>query len=218
MKSVIFANGVLVDKGSVTRLFEPSDLIVAADGGGRHCLTLGLTPHVVIGDMDSLSPEVLKAFQAAGSEIVRHPAQKDYTDLELAIKLSLDRGADEIVILGALGERWDMTVANVMILASETWDIPIRLIDGDHEIRCIRGGDRVRLQGRKGDILSLIPVGRKAEGITLSGLEYPLVDETLNLGATRGVSNVFVGSTATVRLDRGLLLCVLLHLSPDVPA
>ncbi len=108
MRAVIFANGSL---NSPVRL-SPEDFIIAADGGTRHCLALGLVPAVVIGDLDLLTPADLETLKARGTRILQFPVRKDFTDLELALQHARTSGADEILILGALGRagtrRWRM--------------------------------------------------------------------------------------------------------------
>ena len=209
MRAVIFANGNTDNSDFV---FSGKDLIIAANGGTHYCLNLGLTPDVVIGDLDSLTADDIKGLQIASVEIIRYPTKKDQTDLDLALKLAIDRGADEIVVFGAMGGRWDMSIANILLPAEQNLShATIRIIDGRHEIILLRAENEITFRGEKGDILSLIPLGRDALGITTIGLEYPLKDDLLRLGSSRGISNVLVEKTATVYLKHGLLLCV--HIS-----
>jgi len=190
----------------------PDDLIIAADGGMTHCRALGIKPSIVIGDLDSLDPDYLKSLQTSGTEIISYPINKDQTDLELALHKAFDLGSDEILVLGALGARWDMTIANLLLPASPEFSkVAIRLIDGHQEIILLRGKGELTFNGKKGDMLSLIPFGQDAYGVTLRGLEYPLEDDVLKFGATRGISNVLIDDTATVYLKKGLLLCI--HIS-----
>jgi thiamine pyrophosphokinase len=215
MRAIVFANGILHPDTNVHTLLKPDDLILAADGGSRHCRTLGLTPHAVIGDLDSLDPHIRQEFAAAGVKFHSYPTHKDYTDLELALQHALAQGAEEILIFGALGDRWDQTLANLLLpAADEMRDARIRLLDGNQEIMLLRGG-AVQISGQPGDTLSLIPLGGNAVGITTNGLEYPLFDGTLYFGATRGISNVLLQEHASIHLQAGLLLCVLIHQPHD---
>ncbi len=208
MRAIIFANGGFTDPPAL----QPDDLIVAADGGARHCLALGLTPKIVIGDFDSLNEQQIKMLQQYGAELIRYPTRKDFTDLELALQLAQQRGADEVVVLAALGGRWDQTLANVLLPASQQFaSCNIRLVDGAQEISLIHAGQCLQVHGQPGDTLSLIPLSSDACGVATQGLEYPLRDETLVFGATRGVSNVLQAETAWVSLEKGLLLCVVIH-------
>ena len=206
MRCVIFANGWLKH----TPILHPGDLIIAADGGARHCLKLGLRPAIVIGDLDSLGEEDLAALKAVGAEIIQYSTRKDYTDLELALRHAQSLGADEILVLGALGKRWDQTVANLLLPAALA-PMPIRLVDGNQEIRMLRGGESLEVQGRPGDTFSLIPLAGDARGVTTQDLEYPLNQEDLAFGSTRGVSNLLLAGQATISLREGLLLCILIR-------
>ena len=212
MRAVIFANGVLNNSQNIYDIILPDDLIIAADGGTTHCRTLGIKPFVVVGDLDSLDSDYFKSLQTSETEIITYPVNKDQTDLELAIRKALDFGSDEIFVLGALGARWDMTIANLLLPATQEFSkVKIRLIDGNQEIILLRGEGELIFKGKKGDILSLIPFGNDAYGVTLRGLEYPLEADVLKFGATRGISNVLIDDTATVYLKKGLLLCIHIH-------
>ena len=209
MRAVIFASGVLNHLPDARTIMRSDDLVIAADGGARHCLSLDITPSFVIGDLDSLRNDDLNVLQIAGAKIIRYPTKKDQTDLELALRLAIDLGASEILVLGALGARWDMSMANILLLTvSELAGATVRLIDGRQEVMLLRGGEKLTFHGRKGDILSLIPLGQDACGVTLHGLEYPLKDGILQFGATRGISNVLLEERAVVYLKQGLLLCI----------
>ncbi len=216
MRAIIFANGILNDLQDVHDIILPDDLIIAADGGTTHCRALGIKPSVVVGDLDSLNPDYLESLQRSGAEIISYPANKDLTDLELSIRKAIELGCDEILMLGALGARWDMTIANLLLPAlSEFSKVKIRLIDGHQEVILLRGKGELTFKGKKGDILSLVPVGEDAEGITLQGLEYLLKDDVLKFGATRGISNVFINDTADVYLEKGLILCIHIRMDKD---
>lgn len=181
--------------------------MIAADGGGNALYAEGLTPHLVIGDLDSLSDAALAAWRAQGVTIRRFPADKDETDLELALLAAIERGATQIDVLGALGGRWDQGLANVALLAMpEVRGRRVRLLDYDQEAFLV---DReAMIAGRIGDTVSLLPLGGDAHGITTQGLQYPLNDATLHFARSRGVSNVLVANPASVRLRVGLLLVV----------
>lgn len=206
-RAIIFANGELADAAAARALLQPNDLIVAADGGSRHCRTLGLVPRWVIGDLDSISSAERAALEQAGTEFELYPVRKNETDLELAIRAAQREGAREIILLGALGGRWDQTVANLLLLAHPDFaGLDLCLVDGRDTFWVVR--ERLSVHGQPGDTLSLLPLAGDAEGVTLSGLEYPLHDEALRFGFTRGISNVLTAQTATISVRRGLLLAV----------
>ena len=220
---IIVANGQLPDLEAARAVVQPTDTIIAADGGAEHCRVLGVVPYILIGDFDSLSPADLVTLEAAGTRIIRHPARKDQTDLELALDHALGEGASDIVILGGLGGRWDQTFANLLLLVrsngfsraaeahAATTNVRVRLLDGPQEITALRGPGELSLNGEVGNTVSLIPIGGDARGITTSGLEYPLHDEMLSFGSTRGISNVMMERGATVSLAEGLLICTVIR-------
>ena len=212
MRAVIFANGTLNDPHQIMAALQPGDLVIAADGGARHCHTLGLLPAVVVGDFDSISKDELAQLEGNGVQVVRYPSRKDFTDLELALQHAVSQNAEEILVFAALGARWDQTLANLLLPAAPGLEhVCIRLLDGPQEIALLRAGETHTLRGQPGDIVSLIPLGGHAYGITTTGLEYPLADGALYFGATRGISNVMLDEQATVRLKDGLLLCTIIH-------
>ncbi len=212
MRTVVFANGLIADLPHARAVLAPNDVVVAADGGARHLQALGIRPQVLIGDFDSLGPGEVEAMRLAGTEVIQHPARKDFTDLELALLHAVEQGADEILVLGALGNRWDQTLANLLLAASERFSgTPVILLDGPQELRLLRGGEKLALRGRPGDTVSLIPLFGDAVGVATHGLEYPLRGEDLSFGSTRGVSNVLLGEPASVSLREGILMCVIIH-------
>jgi thiamine pyrophosphokinase len=216
MKAVIVLNGELADADMAKAHAVSADLLIAADGGADHLAAIGLTPHAVIGDMDSISQAVLNNFEQKGVLVRRYPPKKDDTDLELALGLAVEKGAGEILILGALGGRWDMSLSNLMALAIPAFaEHTVRLMAGFTEITRVRGGGRLSITGTPGDTVSLIPVAGPAIGVELHGFEYPLNNEDLGIGSSRGVSNVLASPEGTVRLKEGLLICVHLRQSPN---
>ena len=209
MRAVVFANGELDDLEGAREAVRAGDLVIAADGGGRHCLRLGIVPAVVIGDFDSLEEADREALEAGGAKLIRHEPRKDETDLELALLYARRQGVDEVLVLGGLGGRWDQTLGNLLLAAHpDLRGVNIVFQDGGQRIFPIY--DEVTLEGKAGDTVSLIPVGGDAVGVTTTGLEYPLNGERLRFGETRGVSNVMLGERATVALEDGLILCVVM--------
>lgn len=211
--ALVVANGPLPDGVAQLATYAAvAALRVAADGGARHFMLAGLTPHFLVGDLDSLPVMDADALQKSGVVVLRHPARKDATDLELALDVALAQGADEVVVLAALGARWDQTLANMLLLALERYGrVPMRVVEGAQTLRVLRPGRPHQLAGTSGDTLSLIPISGTATGITTSGLDYPMQHGTLPFGATLGVSNVLTSATASVAFESGLLLAI--HIS-----
>ncbi len=208
MKIIIFANGKICPGTDFRQWIRQEDIIIAADGGAEYCLQNNILPRTVMGDFDSLSPTSLEKLRQAGANIRSYPERKDYSDLELALNEAVKNSAEEILVFGAFGGRWDMSLANAMLMGREGMkERRIRFIDGRQEMRLLCGGDSLHLKGNRGDTVSLIPLHPGTAGISLQGLEYPLEKETLAFGSTRGISNVMCGPDALVNLEQGLLLC-----------
>jgi thiamine pyrophosphokinase len=207
MYAIVVANSPTFTAAPFRELLARADLLIAADGGGNALHEAAVTPHVVIGDLDSLRPAVAEAFAAAGVTIARFPPEKDETDLELALLYAAGRGASQIDVLGALGGRWDQGLSNVALLAlPELAGLRVRLLDVGQEAYLARG--ETTIAGAAGETVSLLPVGGPARGITTSGLRYPLAGAELHFERSRGVSNEIVAPPAQVRVDEGLLLVV----------
>ncbi len=182
--------------------------VIAADGGSAYAGPLGLRIDAVVGDLDSLSEGMGARLRAQGVDVEQAPAAKDETDLELALLHAVRQGATHIAVIGAMGGRLDMTLANVLLLVHPALDgVHVELWHGDQTAWLIRPpGDDVT--GQPGDTISLIPLGGDADGVSTHGLAYPLRSETLAFGPARGVSNIFEGVEARVDLRGGLLLAV----------
>jgi len=200
---IIFANGNLPNPEKARSLLRAEDFILCADGGTRHALALGLTPNAIIGDMDSL-PFNFQLSTFAG-EMILFPKNKDETDLELAIDHALTLNPDQILILAALGGRMDQTLANIALLSNpQLAAFDIRLADGVEEVFFCR--DQVQVEGRSGDIVSLIPWQGEVTGVFTENLRWHLRHETLHPQKTRGISNEMTANVATISIQSGLLL------------
>jgi thiamine pyrophosphokinase len=207
MYAVIVANAPDLDAYPYTELIRTADLVIAADGGALPLLRIGMLPALVIGDLDSLDIAAQAELTARGVELRQFPRAKDETDLELALLYVIDRGATSIDVLGALGGRWDHTLANVAMLAMpELRGRQVRLLDDQQALFVVR--DAVELHGQHGDTLSLIPLTGAVHGITTRGLLYPLNDATLEFERARGISNVLLDTPGRVEVREGLLLVV----------
>jgi thiamine pyrophosphokinase len=207
MRVVIFANGILPNMESAKKLLRPDDFLLGVDGGARLIIELGLMPDLVIGDLDSLGEDHIQKIESAHIKTHRYPANKDETDLELAIQHALELHPNSIVIVAALGGRLDQTLANIFLLTDPLLShVDIRLDDGVEEVFFCRGNTQVN--GKIGDTLSLIPWHIEVSGVATAGLRWILNHETLLPYKTRGISNEMTGETATIKIDSGLLLIV----------
>jgi len=206
-RAVIFVNGHIPDLELVRGLARPGDTILAADGGTDHILALGLAPSVIIGDLDSLTPDVRRLMEQFGTRLIQHPRDKNETDFELSLDYAVESGYREILIVAALGDRLDQTLGNLALLTSPRLStVDISFDDGMEEAFFTRTSSQVR--GLAGDLVSLIPWGGKVTGVITHGLRWPLRGETLYPYKTRGISNELLGGMASVSLKSGLLLIV----------
>ena len=181
--------------------------VIAADGGLDRAAALGLEVDVLVGDLDSVSPAALAGAESAGTRIVRHPVAKDATDLELALDEALALGARRVLVIASAGGRLDHLAASLLLLGADRYaELELDALVGDALVHVVRSARTLR--GTPGELLTLLPLGGGAEGVTTSGLEYPLAGETLGPGSTRGVSNVFTAAEARVTLSEGVLLAI----------
>ncbi|HKY53293.1 MAG TPA: thiamine diphosphokinase [Anaerolineales bacterium] len=204
---IIFANGELPDLEKARLLLQPDDYIICADGGIRHALALGLTPSLVIGDMDSIDKDQWQSLEKSGVSIELFPHDKNETDLELALNRAIELIPKQLLIIGALGGRLDQMLGNIALLSDNRLaDLNVRLDDGVEEIFFCR--DQAQVHGKSGDIVSLIPWGNPVHGVQTQDLKWPLRSETIYADKTRGMSNEMVNDVASIKISSGLLLIV----------
>jgi thiamine pyrophosphokinase len=203
---VVFAGGDPVDD-DLRRHFSPRARVIAADSGLHHAQALGVDVDIVVGDLDSVDPDRLARAVAAGATVERHPPDKDFTDLELALLVALRLGATDVLVVGAGGGRLDHFLANLLLLASDDF-AALRVVALVGTARATVLRRETRLHGAPGSLLTLVPVGGPARGVRTKGLRFPLAHEDLPAGTSRGVSNEFVEPVATIDLDGGVLLAV----------
>jgi thiamine pyrophosphokinase len=208
MHVVIFAGGTVRPGKALSYAMDSADMCIAADSGAATALQYGCTPHIVVGDFDSLGRELFEDLRKQGSEIRQAAVEKDETDTELAVQTAIDEGATRITLVGAFGgARIDHEMANILLLTGFK-DVPITLIDGPSICWIVRGPGNTAIEGKKGDLVSLLPLTGDASGIRTEGLYYPLQGETLAFGKPRGVSNVLTGKHAVVSVENGILLVI----------
>lgn len=204
MRCIIMANGEYGLLDAYKDIFENSDTILCADGGANYAFQMGIIPDSVIGDLDSVRPEVRKYYTTQGVEFIQYPVRKDLTDLQLAIELARERGADQIVLLGALGKRLDHTLHSIYA-GIEMVRQGIRISHYTPECWVYLVRDEQVIEGTAGDIVSLIALTDKVEGIGVDGLEYSLKNPVLRSDNPYAVSNVLTGARGVIRLQSGIL-------------
>ena len=181
--------------------------VVAADRGLEHARALGLEVSVAVGDFDSASPEAVADAEKDGVRIERHPAEKNATDLELALDAALELRPEHIIVLAGDGGRLDHQLGMLLLLGSSRYaGVQLDAHIGAARVHVVRG-ERT-LEGEFGELVSLLALHGPAEGVETKGLAYSLAGETLEPGSSRGVSNIFAARTARIRVEHGVLLAV----------
>ena len=211
---VVFAGGE-PPSAEVAGWLPSGAFVIAADSGLDHAHRLGFQADLLVGDLDSVS---LNAADRHDGEVQRYSEDKDYTDLELAMEAAVPR-SDLVMVVGGHGGRLDHLLANAELLADHRWySVRVVWLAGEDLVTVVR--HRARLHGKPGDLVSLIPLGGHAIGVTTEGLQWSLEDAVLSAGSTRGVSNRLVDNSALVSVRQGALLAIqpgaVLNGPPDV--
>ena len=191
------------------------DAVLAVDRGFLTCQSHGIDPDIVLGDFDSLG------YVPNGLNVQSHPSEKDESDMELALHAAGGRGADEVFLYGALGQRLDHTLANLQLMAGQAKrGVRIAAIGPDYAVVALSGGkgrcnqlsfdafDPMQLEGPLGPCISVFAFGGDALGVTERGLKYSLVGAHLSCTSSLGLSNEFTGQPACVSVEEGVLLVV----------
>lgn len=206
MHVIVSAGGDAPDSNWVGSV-DAADFTIAADSGLAHLLAAGRHADLIVGDLDSVDPAQLADAVSRGTKVDQHPTDKDMTDLELALHAALDAGATRVTVLGAGGGRIDHFAANLALLAAPAWvNVDVVAMIGSACVTVVRS--RANLTGTVGSILTLLPPGAPAIGITTAGLRWNLTNETLEPGSTRGVSNELIAPSVTVTVTSGVLLAI----------
>ena len=199
MIALIVGNGEVSDE--IKNELPENTFVICADGGIRHMKKLGLRPDIIIGDMDSADIEIDE------EKAIRYPVKKDFTDSEISVDYAINHGFEEIIMLGFTGTRLDHTITNLFLLKKISESGRKGVIIDKHNKIFYAERENVIL-GKMGDIVSIIPIGEDVSGITTNGLEYPLNNETLEFGKSRGVSNVMTGECCEIMIESGTAMII----------
>lgn len=206
LRGIIIASGEIRDLNWLKQYLRADDLIVCADGGYNYLAAIHVLPHVIVGDMDSIHEE----HWAACKHFV-YPRKKDETDAQLALDYAIEQGCSEVCFLGATGgQRVEHEIANILMLQyAALKQVAMRVENESSSIMLYQGPCEITVSGRKGDYLSLIPLGEDAQNVTTYDLEYPLLHGTLIFGVPMGISNVLLENTCRITMEKGKLLVIL---------
>lgn len=194
-------------------LLSEHPYVVAADGGAEHLLRLGLAPHLLAGDGDSLSMVAREACRNKGTEFVDLPREKDFTDAEAAFLAVSAAGYHRMAVFGAFGGRLDHLLGNLLLPLAlrESW--ANCTFYGEGFTAYYSFGYSV-LHGRPGDTVSLLALSATVNNITLRGFKYPLLNTNTTLGASLCISNELIENTGNITFDNGIMLII--HYSGQV--
>lgn len=211
--AIVLAGGDVAHQGLV---LPRAGLVVAADSGADQAAALGLDVDVVVGDLDSISPRTLADLRDAGVVVEDHHPDKDATDVDLALARAVAADPERLVLVGGHGGRLDHAMATLAALAGvaaprrrvEAWMGPAQVVVTV---------DAAEVEARVGEIVSLLPVGGAASGVTTAGLRWPLDDASLPPWSTWGMSNEVVSEPTAVTVRSGVLAVVRPHaLAPEL--
>ncbi|HPA71504.1 MAG TPA: thiamine diphosphokinase [Spirochaetota bacterium] len=198
-RCAVVCNGTISDYQWLSVALSGYEAVFAADGGLDHCRRAGVRPAAVLGDMDSLAGK-----EDDAQALIRFPAEKDFSDMELAVDHALGNGFGAVDVFGALGGRIDHELCNVMVCAKHPGTL--RLLDAGSVIIALDAGKSFSGAGSPGDIVTLAALDEGARCST-EGLRYALRDESLARGS-RGLSNIIEGGPFSVSVSSGTVLVI----------
>ena len=210
MQAVVALAGEIHDTPLVRNALNGAELIVAADSGANRLRRLGVLPHVVTGDLDSLQGDDLFNLKAAGVEFAPHPEPEQRTDGDVAIAYALKRGASSVIVVGLFGgPRYDHVLANLYLLMHPGLrQIPTWTVNGWTALTVLNGDgvSQAHFHGHVGDYVTITAVSETVEGITTVGLKWPLSNATFTRGLNEGTSNELIHDRALIQVARGTVL------------
>lgn len=197
MKAYIFTGGEIYHQFLEERP-EEGDLVISADAGYRNAILIGAHTNILIGDFDSLGhiPDDV-------DEVLQVPVEKDLTDTQIAVETAINRGADEIIIVGSTSGRLDHALSTLAILEKyHEKHIPIHIVNGQNRVRFIRNSGFIVVRSQY-KYFSLIAADEKVKGVSIEGAKYPLVNKALTRDHQFAVSNEIVKNAALITVKKG---------------
>jgi thiamine pyrophosphokinase len=206
-------HAVIILGGDVPSLDPRHDfddaLVIAADSGWDHAVSLGMTPHILVGDFDSISPAALVHARESAAEIVEHPRDKDATDAELALAIAMEHAVNSIHVMSGGGDRLDHILGALHILGTPAQcGVRMTCAAGRALIHVGTVHHHATFRANIGETISLLPVGGKVRVTSTTGLRWSLSDEVLDPFSSRGISNVATDTNVTVHVAEGVLFVI----------
>ncbi|NLJ58608.1 MAG: thiamine diphosphokinase [Tissierellia bacterium] len=204
MKALIIGNGSEIEKTFTNKM--DFDYIVCADGGLEKAKKHGIMPNLIIGDFDSVNLSLLEEYRLKKVAIEKFPAEKDFTDMELAVKFVISKGYKNIVLAAATGTRLDHTMGNIMLLEKYYKEgIDITIVDNNNEIKIITDNSQLIIDFKENHYISIIPL-TDTKGLTMEGFKYPLSKVDVQRGSTLCISNEISEKQGKITLNKGAAL------------
>jgi thiamine pyrophosphokinase len=204
MKALIMANGEYGDSEWYRVRAQNYQLIICADGGANQAARLGIVPDMVIGDMDSIEEKYRLELKGVGAQFFPFSTDKDFTDTQLAMEIAEEKGIKSITIWGGTGNRIDHSIANIFsAIRSVNKGIHVQFESPTETIYYVK--DQLSLEGNIGDIVSILALGERASGVSLTGFKYPLFKATLEANLPIGISNSMIETGALIEVESGIL-------------
>jgi len=214
---------LIVSGGSIEKDFaldflknNTFEYVIAVDKGAQFCKDAGISPDILVGDFDTVKPEVVRYFEKAGVPVRRFRPEKDDTDIEIALQIAKEKimndknlvhsDDDGIAILGGTGSRLDHMLGTLYCMAGIARKVKCELVDAHNRVRILRpGGYVLRREDCLGPYISLLPIGGDVKGVTLKGFKYPLNNHTMTCCNSLGISNELVETEGRISFEEGLL-------------
>lgn len=204
MKCLIMAGGEYGPLDRYKQVVDVCDCVLCADRGADYAFQMGIIPDCIIGDMDSISPQVWNHYNSCDVHIKKYPQRKDFTDTQLALQTAVDMGADSVIFIGSTGGRLDHTLSN-LYCGVELVRMGKEVLHFSPECVIYLVSDKLELQGTKGDLVSVLPLGDQAAGVYEKGVEYPLSNALLENHNPFAISNVMKNASAEISLKDGVI-------------
>lgn len=197
MKAYIFTGGDILHE-YIAEEIEAGDLVISADAGYKNATLMGAHTNILVGDFDSLGeiPDDV-------DEVKQLPAEKDLTDTQISVELAIEKGAEEIIIVGSTAGRFDHALSILAIL-EKYWEsrIPIYIVNGQNRIRFIRNSGFIVVRSQY-QYFSILAADEKVKGVSIEGAKYPLKNATLTRKHQFAVSNEIVKNCALINVKKG---------------
>lgn len=209
-RCVIVAAGQILDYERAKSFLQPGDFFIFCDDGLRHAESLGVTPSLIVGDFDSCDASLLSKWSNL-CETIRLPREKDDTDTLFAVKLAVERGFDDFLLLGAMGGRFDHALGNVSILLYLHGLGKKAILVDDYSIMKVVGREPLYIEDNC-SYFSVLTVAGDVSGVNIKNAKYPLENASLKADFQLGISNeVLPGKTAEVSVEQGRILVVIVR-------